>query len=147
MTAAQIYAVMLEARFPADKEYSPGVSVAVCLTAIALRESGGPGAVAGNPNAFNGNTVTGDRSYGLLQINLRDVDVDRALLASGLIHGAGGAVDETLLFDPLVNAKAGHLLWSGNNAFIDLLWYVTRPGYREAYESHLPAALAAAQSA
>ena len=39
------------------------------MTAIALRES------AGDPNAFNGDAATGDRSYGLWQINMRDAGI------------------------------------------------------------------------
>jgi hypothetical protein len=129
MTAAEIYALARNAGFP-------GIQ-AVTMTAIALRES------AGDPNAFNGNAATGDRSYGLWQINLRDPNV-ASLMFSKVIPG----LDEKALLDPATNARAAYALWGGKNANLDLAWYITRPGpNRVKYESHLPAAQAAALAA
>jgi hypothetical protein len=129
MTTLQIFNTMRKAGFPNDIGISPGVSVAVCMTAIALRESGG------NSWAFNGNAFTGDRSYGLLQINM---------LALGAYWEAFGLHKEKDLFKPRVNAHAGFVLWGGNNANLDVAWYIDRPGYKEAYEAELPAAQIAA---
>jgi hypothetical protein len=129
LTPRQIYLTMREAGFPAIFEVSPGVSVAVSMTAIALRES------RGNPWAFNGDAVTGDRSYGLLQINM---------LALQAYWVPFGLKKERDLFKPAVNAHAGFVLWGGNNENLNVAWYIDKPGYKEAYEAQLPAALAAA---
>ena len=63
------------------------------MAAIAMAES------SGNPQAFNGNTRTGDQSYGLWQINmLGDMGPERRQLF--------GITRNEQLFDPLVNARA-----------------------------------------
>lgn len=127
MNAPQILAVMEQAGFPQ--------AVAVTMTAIALRES------SGDPAAFNADAATGDRSYGLLQINMRDPDV--AALIKGKIPEV--ASDEQALFDPAINAKAGFLLWGGHNRNLDIAWYIARDGpYKAKYEAHLPEAQRAA---
>jgi hypothetical protein len=126
MTANEIYAVMIRAGFPGQ--------VAVTMTAIALRES------SGDPNAFNGNEATGDRSYGLLQINLRDPNVCKDIKS----NIASVAQDEKALFDPETNARAGYILWNGHNENLNVAWYINKPVYQQRYESHLPAAQAAA---
>jgi SLT domain-containing protein len=127
LTAAQIYALARAAGFPPV--------VAVTMTAIALRES------SGDPNAFNANAATGDRSYGLWQINMfQGLAVERLKLF-GLVHA------EQLL-DPATNAHAAFLLWAGKNKNLSTAWYIDRPGlYKDRYESHLPAAQAAAIAA
>jgi hypothetical protein len=123
--AVAIFETMRHAGFPP--------AVAVTMTAIALRES------AGDPNAYNGNSATGDRSYGLLQINMKDPNV-AALMARNGIPDDGKA-----LLDPAVNAKAGFLLWSGDNRNLNVAWYIAHGGiYQTRYESHLPVAQAAA---
>jgi hypothetical protein len=129
MTAAEIFQLARNAGFP-------GV-VAVTMTAIALRES------SGNPNAYNGNAETGDRSYGLWQINMRDVNVQK-LIAEKVLTNNGRF---ELLFDPATNAKAAFLLWGGKNSNLDLAWYITRGEYKTRYEAHLPEAQAAAIAA
>ena len=113
--------------------------IAVTMTAIALRES------SGNPNAFNGNTATGDRSYGLLQINMLSPQV-AALLIKNI---PAVAADEHALLDPDVNAQAGFLLWGGRNSNLEMAWYINHDGtaYKTRYESFLPAAQAAALQA
>jgi hypothetical protein len=102
------------------------------MTAIALRES------AGNPAAFNGDAKTGDKSYGLWQINmLNALGTSRAKLF--------GITDEKQLFDPATNARAAFVLWGGNNKNLSTAWYIDHGGfYQSRYESHLPAAQAAA---
>lgn len=122
MNAAQIYALARQTGFPP--------TVAVTMTAIALRESGGL------TNAFNGTASTGDRSYGLWQINMAANTAYRLRLF--------GVTDEKQLFEPAVNARAAFLLWGGQNRNLDVAWYITKPVYKERYEAHLPAAQAAA---
>jgi hypothetical protein len=130
MTAPEIYALARAAGFPPV--------VAVTMTAIALRES------SGDPNAFNGNAATGDKSYGLWQINMRDKGI-AALIAAKVLEPTG---DVEQLFDPAKNAKAAFLLWGGSNKNLSVAWYIDHPGiYRDRYESHLPAAQAAALAA
>lgn len=123
MTAAEIYRVARAAGFPP--------AIAVTMTAIALRES------SGDPAAFNGDTKTGDRSYGLWQINmLGPLSAERMKLF--------GIADEKELFIPAVNAHAAFLLWNFNNRNLSVAWYIDHPGpYQTRYESHLAAAQAA----
>ena len=71
--------------------------------AIVMRESGG------NPQAFNGNTSTGDRSWGLFQIN-----------TLGSLKGrvkAFGLKSEQDLLDPVANAKAAFVMSKGGKDF------------------------------
>jgi len=122
MTTRAIFETMRKAGFPP--------AVAITMTAIALRESGG------NPAAFNGDTATGDRSYGLLQI-------DMLALGAGYLK-TFGITDEKELFDAATNAHAGYMLWNHNNKNLETAWYIEKPVYRERFESHLPAAMWAA---
>ena len=122
MTARAIYDIMRLEGFPS--------TVAVTMTAIALRESGG------DPAAFNGNAKTEDRSYGLLQIDMMTLGPAYMKLF--------GISDEKQLFDPHVNAHAGFVLWNRSNKNLDVAWYINRPVYQARYELHLPAAQAAA---
>lgn len=117
--------------------------------AIALRES------AGDPMAFNGDSSTGDRSYGLLQINMLDKNV-AALIDREVLKGR----PETQLLDPDTNAQAGFVLSGGASvtpaqriANMRLAWYFDRINadgspspYKTRYESHLPAVVLAAAS-
>jgi hypothetical protein len=128
LTPPAIYQFARQAGFPPV--------VAVTMTAIALRES------AGNPDAYNGNIETGDNSFGLWQINLKDPSV-RSLINAKLLAPANAS--PSALFDPLTNARAAFLLWGGNNKNLSIAWYIDRGGdYQMRYESHLPAAQAAA---
>jgi cell wall-associated NlpC family hydrolase len=71
--------------------------------AIAMRESGG------NPLAFNGNTQTGDRSWGLFQINtLGPLQARIKQLGLNSEHD---------LLDPLTNAKAAFVMSKGGTDF------------------------------
>jgi hypothetical protein len=68
--------------------------------AIAKRESNG------RPIAHNGNTKTGDNSYGVFQINMiGDLGEDR--------REKFNLVSNADLFDPLVNAKIAYLMSGG----------------------------------
>jgi hypothetical protein len=126
MPPVQIVQTMQQAGFP--------LTVAVTMTAIALRESGG------DPAAFNGNAYTGDRSYGLLQINMRSPEV-AALIRSKI---PAVAKKEGALLDPLINARAGFLLYGGDVRNLNVAWYIDKPIYQQRYEAHLPIAQAAA---
>jgi hypothetical protein len=127
LTPLQLFETMRRAGFPPV--------IAVTMTAIALRES------SGNPAAFNGNTATGDKSYGLLQINMLSPQVN-ALLTREI---PAVAADEKALLDPDVNAQAGFLLYGGHVNNLNIAWYINHAGsYQARYEAHLPAAQAAA---
>ena len=127
LTATQIYAIARQAGFPPV--------VAVTMTAIALRESGG------NVSAMNDNAATGDRSYGLWQINMFGPLAEPRMKLFGI-------AEESDLLDPLTNARAARALWAGRNKNLDVAWYIEHGGdYQERYESHLPAAQAAALAA
>lgn len=75
----------------------------VRVVAIAKRES------SYNPRAFNGNTNTGDKSYGLMQINMLGSMGPARMKAFGI-------TSEDQLYDPLTNMKAAYALYksSGN---------------------------------
>jgi Lysozyme like domain len=106
------------------------------MCAIAMRES------AGDTDAFNGNTATGDRSYGLWQINLADGDVYNYLVTK---FPAIRANEDWLCF-AANNAAAAYALYRGKIAYLDMLWYINRAGslYQQRYEANLPTAQAAA---
>lgn len=123
MDAASIYSLARQVGFPPD--------VAVKMTAIALRESGG------NPNAHN--PVPPDDSYGLWQINMIG-DLGRARLQQF------GLQNKEQLYDPLTNARAAYIIWGGNDSVLNGSsgWGIALPGYKEAYQAFLPAAEEAA---
>jgi cell wall-associated NlpC family hydrolase len=72
--------------------------------AIAMRESGG------NPQAFNGNTSTGDKSFGLFQINMLGGLGPARMQQYGLSN-------EKALFDPTVNARVAYQMSKGGKDF------------------------------
>jgi len=83
--------------------------------AIAMRESGG------KPSAFNGNAGTGDKSYGLFQINML------GNLGPARLKELGLKSNEDLL-DPLTNAKAAFKMSKGGTDFG--AWAVGPNAYR-----------------
>jgi hypothetical protein len=126
LSPQQIYEIARGAGFPQK--------LAVTMTAIALRESGG------NPDVHNTDAATGDDSYGLWQINLKDPQVRADIANAGLISSTPDA-----LLDPGVNAKAAFILYAGKTSNINIAWYINKGGdYQTRYESHLPTAQAAA---
>jgi hypothetical protein len=129
LTPAQIYQTALGAGFPP--------SVAVQMTAISLRETGG----TGNPNAYYGGTAANpEASYGLWQINYNDPNV-RSLLNSI------GITDPSQLYDPATNAAAAYALYGGNPNNLNVAWYINKGGaYTAGYNQYLPTAEAAAAS-
>jgi hypothetical protein len=131
LTADQIYAYAIGAGFPP--------STATTMTAIALRES------SGQTDAFNGKVVAcpdgsmacGDQSYGLWQINMLGAQGTPFGPCSGGQCGLGparmvslGLSDPSELFDPGVNAAAAYQIWGGNDANLDIAWYVDRVRHR-----------------
>lgn len=74
------------------------------VVAISKRES------SWNSGAFNGNTSTGDRSYGLMQLNMLGNLGPARLQAWGL-------TSEEQLFDPLTNLRAAFQLSQGGTNF------------------------------
>lgn len=84
--------------------------------AIAMRESGG------RPSAFNGNRGTGDKSYGLFQINMLGNLGPSRLRQFGLSN-------ERQLLDPLANAKAAFQLSKGGKDFG--AWGIGPNAYRQ----------------
>lgn len=129
-TPGQLYVFAL-------KHFSPVVAIAI--GAIALRES------AGIPTAFNGNKATGDASYGLMQINMIGALGVARLKQFNITH-------PDQLFDPDTNMRAAGIIMNGNVHNLGAAWYIDRdvsaapglPTYKAAYESHLPAMMAAA---
>ncbi len=121
MTSDQIYQLARSVGFPPD--------MAVKMTAVALRES------TGDPTAYNGNTATGDDSYGLWQINFYDPKDPGygARLMSQL-----GITDKSQLFDPVANAQAAYKMWNGSDQNFNIAW-----GYKD-YSAWLPEAVTAA---
>lgn len=125
LSADQIYAYAIGAGFPP--------STATTMTAIALRES------SGQTDAYNGTPP--DDSYGLWQINMIG-NLGPARRAQF------GISDNSELFDPGVNAAAAYQVWGGNDANLDIAWYIDRPGMnRDRYLAFLPQAQAAAARA
>lgn len=149
LSADQIYAYAIGAGFPPR--------TAMTMTAIALRES------SGQTDAFNGKVVVcpdgamacGDQSYGLWQINMLGAQGTPFGPCLGGQCGLGparmaslGLSDPSELFDPGVNAAAAYAIWGGNDANLDIAWYIDRPGMnRDRYLAFLPQAQAAASRA
>jgi len=127
MTPAQIYQTAVGAGFPAD--------VAVKMTAISLRETGG----TGNTNAFYGGTPAHpEASYGLWQINYNDPGVKQ-------VAQSVGVTDPNQLFDPEVNARVAFALYGGNPNNLNVAWYIDKGGaYTAGYQQWLPVAEQAA---
>lgn len=120
MSPEQIYQIASDVGFPSD--------TAVKMTAIALRESGGC------TTAYNGGVGGSEDSYGLWQINVKG--------NPGIPVELG--IGKQDLFEPYNNARAAYRLWNGNDANLDIAWYINRSGYKQAYEKYLPTAQAAA---
>lgn len=117
MSADQIYQLARNTGFPPD--------MAVKMTAVALRES------AGDPTAYNGNSATGDNSYGLWQINMYGALGQSRLQQLGIS-------DPAQLLDPAVNAQAAYTIWAGSDQNFNTAW-----GYKD-YSQWMPQAVIAA---
>jgi len=100
---------------------------AAVMAAIAMAESGG------RSSAYNGNAATGDKSYGLWQINMLGGMGPQRRRAFGIGNNEA-------LFDPATNANAARQVF-GSQGFG--AWSVYRSG---AYKDYLPAAMAASRN-
>jgi hypothetical protein len=80
--------------------------------AVAMRESNG------RPGAFNGNAATGDKSYGLFQINML------GSMGAARMKQFGLSSEKDLL-DPLVNARAAYQMSRGGWS----AWDIDTSGY------------------
>lgn len=149
LTDDQLYSLFANVNLGGTLGFSTAADndVAARMVAIALRESGG------DPYAFNGNTHTGDRSFGLTQINMRDPDVAAAmsaLLRIGETVVGTLTLPEEVLFHPAWNALAALKLSNGGNPkLLNIGWYIDRTGppyhYAERYQAMLPRGLAAGE--
>ena len=89
--------------------------------AIAKKESNG------RPLAFNGNTLTGDNSYGIFQINMINTLGEDRREKFDLSHNAD-------LFNPVVNAQiAMHMSNSGSDW---TSWHIGKDAYTSTSGSH-----------
>lgn len=116
LTVAQLKHAAMQAGFSA--------STASLMAAIAMAESGG------NPRAFNGNSSTGDLSYGLWQINMIGRMGPERLRLFGIPNNDA-------LYDPVVNARAAFRIFQSQGL---AAWSVFRSG---AYKKYIGAANAA----
>lgn len=82
--------------------------------AVAMRESGG------RADAFNGNTATGDRSYGLFQINML------GNLGPARMKKYGLSSEKDLL-DPVTNARVAFQMTNGGRNWFS--WDIDQNGY------------------
>jgi len=104
----------------------------IWLVAIVGRESGY------RSNAFNGNSGTGDQSYGLMQINMiGSMGPSR--------RAAFGISSNEELYDPLINLRAAYMMYQGQgNTFYDWGPY---KGLPPTYSTDVGAAETAVQNA
>jgi hypothetical protein len=89
--------------------------------AIAKKESNG------RPLAFNGNTLTGDNSYGIFQINMIESLGDDRREKFDLDHNAD-------LFNPVVNAQIAFHMSGGGEVW--RAWHIGKDPYTSTSGSH-----------
>ena len=89
--------------------------------AIAKKESNG------RPLAFNGNTLTGDNSYGIFQINMINTLGDDRREKFDLAHNAD-------LFNPVVNAQIAFHMSNGGEVWKS--WHIGKDAYTSTSGSH-----------
>jgi hypothetical protein len=89
--------------------------------AIAKKESNG------RPLAFNGNTLTGDNSYGIFQINMIESLGDDRRDKFELNHNAD-------LFNPVVNAQIAFHMSNGGEVW--RAWHIGKDPYTSTSGSH-----------
>ena len=89
--------------------------------AIAKKESNG------RPLAFNGNTLTGDNSYGIFQINMINTLGDDRREKFDLDHNAD-------LFNPVVNAQIAFHMSNGGEVWRS--WHIGKDAYTSTSGSH-----------
>jgi len=123
LSPAQLYQLALSAGFPPGTTANQGN--AGTMAAIAMRES------AGCPGATNLSST--EQSYGLWQINVMANPVTALGLSS-----------PSQLLDAATNAQAAYQIWGGNDANLDIAWYILHGG---AYTSQYLANLVVVQAA
>ena len=89
--------------------------------AIAKKESNG------RPLAFNGNTLTGDNSYGIFQINMINTLGDDRREKFDLAHNSD-------LFNPIVNAQIAFHMSNGGEVWES--WHIGKDAYTSTSGSH-----------
>jgi hypothetical protein len=89
--------------------------------AIAKKESNG------RPLAFNGNTLTGDNSYGIFQINMINSLGEDRREKFDLAHNAD-------LFNPVVNAQIAFHMSQGGEVW--RAWHIGKDAYTSSSGSH-----------
>ena len=89
--------------------------------AIAKKESNG------RPLAFNGNTLTGDNSYGIFQINMINTLGDDRREKFDLAHNSD-------LFNPVVNAQIAFHMSNGGEVWKS--WHIGKDAYTSTSGSH-----------
>jgi hypothetical protein len=89
--------------------------------AIAKKESNG------RPLAFNGNTLTGDNSYGIFQINMINSLGEDRREKFDLAHNAD-------LFNPVVNAQIAYHMSNGGEVW--RAWHIGKDAYTSTSGSH-----------
>jgi len=89
--------------------------------AIAKKESNG------RPLAFNGNTLTGDNSYGIFQINMINTLGEDRRTKFDLDHNAD-------LFNPVVNAQIAMHMSNGGSDWTS--WHIGKNAYTSTSGSH-----------
>jgi hypothetical protein len=89
--------------------------------AIAKKESNG------RPLAFNGNTLTGDNSYGIFQINMINSLGEDRREKFDLSHNAD-------LFNPVVNAQIAYHMSNGGEVW--RAWHIGKDAYTSTSGSH-----------
>jgi len=89
--------------------------------AIAKKESNG------RPLAFNGNTLTGDNSYGIFQINMINTLGEDRREKFDLSHNAD-------LFNPVVNAQIAMHMSNGGSDWTS--WHIGKDAYTSTSGSH-----------
>lgn len=92
----------------------------VTAFAVAMAESGG------RPDAYNGNTRSGDQSYGLFQINMKG-----RLGPARRAHFGLASNDD--LYDPVTNAKVAFEMSNGGTN-----WYPWGAFRNKSYRRYLP---------
>lgn len=113
---------------------------AITFGAIALRES------AGDPSVVNNNTETGDRSYGLVQINMLDETIREDVYTYWKlpVPAIPDIITESKLLDPKMSAAVAFMLFGNNLNNLYEGWYINKQPYQTKYEVHLPEMQAAA---
>jgi len=125
LSPVQLYQLALDAGFAPG--FAPDTGSAGTMAAIAMHESRG---------CADATNFVGEHSYGLWQINV-DVNTPTSL----------GLTDPNQLLDPSTNVQAAYQLWAGNDANLNILWFLNHSNIRPSYLSFLSQVQSAVQAA